>query len=123
MNRGKIGIIANILKVAEKDALKSHITSKCRLTSEKTKEYIQLLLTKGLLNAFPLGHVRHVPGRPNRHRMTYQTTEIGKQFLKKFAEISALVEEWAASSFREKFPFSPLSKKVFAAPSTIKRVS
>lgn len=120
MVRGKIGIIADILKAAEKSVLQDHIIIKCNLSTKQSKEYIPLLIQKGLLNAFPLGHMRHIPGRQNRHRMTYQTTKTGKQFLRLYAEMSALVEKRATTLFGEKSSFL-LSAKIGVARSTDKR--
>jgi len=77
----RIEKIAEILTATKQCALKHHIIQKCHLSNESFDQYIHQLLQYGLLNAYPAIDLRHVAGPKTRHRMIYQTSRKGQQFL------------------------------------------
>ena len=82
---------AEILIVAKQPALKNHIMRKCNLNSVRFNKYISQLLESGMLNAYPALDP-HIPGPKTRHRMIYQTSTKGIEFLKRYNELLALME-------------------------------
>ena len=101
MRKGKLDIIANMLTATEKDALKGHIIDTCHLSSKQFNEYMEILLENGLIDAFPAVNLRHISGAKNRRRKIFHITQTGKQFLKLYSELYALVDRDATISFRE----------------------
>ena len=96
--RGRLDIIANILTIAEKDVLESHIMLKCSLSPKQFDEYIQMLLETGLIDAFPVVNLRHMSEPKNRRRMIFHTSKTGNQFLKLYSELYTLVNKCATIS-------------------------
>ena len=90
MSRG-LEKIAKILTVATKPALKSHIMEKCTLIACQC-HYIDQLVEAGLLDAYPAIDLKHTSGPKNRHRMIYQTSNKGLEFLKRYNELLTLLE-------------------------------
>jgi len=88
--RGRLDIYAQILRVAEEEALQDHIELKCRLNTKQTHEYIHALLRAGLLNAFSLIPQKGRCG-PKRHRVSYRTSQAGKRFLELYSEMQNLL--------------------------------
>jgi len=82
--------IATILAVATKPALKSHIIAKCTLVDNQVR-YITELVEAGLLDAYPAIDLK-LPGPRNHHRMVYQTSRKGKEFLKQYNDLVRLLE-------------------------------
>ena len=93
--REEIDVIISILNAAEKDVLQDRIIQKCNLTTKRCDEYVQMLLQKGLLDAFPLINLRHMSGRSSKRRMTYRTSKGGQKFLRLYSELYALVDKGA----------------------------
>lgn len=83
--------VAAILEVAKQPVLKDHIMTKCDLSSLTFNKYMTILLQNGLVNAYPALDL-HMPGRKTRHRMIYQTSQKGTEFLKKYNELLSLME-------------------------------
>jgi len=94
--------IAEILTKAKIPILKDPLKLACGLSSITFNEYItQLLLPCGLLDAYPALNIRshgrplkgmttwpnHMPGPRSRHRMIYQTSRKGFEYLKYFDEL------------------------------------
>lgn len=77
----RIEKIAEILTAAKQCALKHHIIQKSHLSNESFDQYIHQLLQYGLLNAYPAIDLHYVAGPKTRHRMIYQTSRKGRQFL------------------------------------------
>lgn len=73
MRRDKIDIIADILKVAQNGAKKTHIVYKANLNFTVLKKYIIRLEENGLLMKNDGGH--------------YITTQKGSQFLEQYKKI------------------------------------
>lgn len=73
-NRCKFDIIAAILRVARKPALKTHILYKCNLSFNQLKIYLDALKHFDLL--------MEKDGK-------YETTQRGVQYLKDYAEVVA----------------------------------
>jgi len=82
---------AEILTVAKQPALKQHIIQKCSLSNESFNNRIHQLLQSGLLDAYPALDL-HTPGPKTRRRMIYQTSQKGKEFLKRYNELLTLLE-------------------------------
>ena len=82
---------AEILIVAKQPALKNHIMRKCNLNSVRFNKYISQLLESGLLDTYPALD-RHMPGPKTRHRMIYQTSKKGLEFLERYKELLTLLE-------------------------------
>jgi predicted transcriptional regulator len=80
---------AKILTLAKQPVLKDHIIRKCALSSLQYERYINQLLEAGLLDAYPAINLK---GRKNHHRMTFQTSNKGLEFLKRYAELLRLLE-------------------------------
>jgi predicted transcriptional regulator len=80
---------AEILTVAEQPALKTEIIQKCTLSSAAFNKYVHILIQSGMLNAYPAVNL-HASSR--RQRIIYQTTDKGKQFLKRFNGLLAMLE-------------------------------
>lgn len=84
--------IAEILTAAKNPTLKDPLRHACNLSSLTFNEYVtQLLLPHGLLDAYPAVNLR-IPGPQNRHRMIYQTSQKGKEFLKRYNDLLTLLE-------------------------------
>jgi len=91
MPRGTLDIIASILTVAKNECLENDIMAKCKLNNKQFNHYVlKMLLPSGLLNAFPIGNMRHTPGYRSKRRMFFQTAVSGYHFLKLYAELYAL---------------------------------
>ena len=84
--------IAEILTVAKQPCLKDHIICKCCSSSRSFKEYLDLLLENGLLDAYPVLNSKHLSGRPTKRRMIYQTSKKGLEFLERYKELLTLLE-------------------------------
>ena len=84
--------IAEILTVAKQPCLRDHIICKCSFRSYTFKPYLNLLLENGLLDAYPVLNSKHLSGRPTKRRMTYQTSQKGLEFLKRYNELLTLME-------------------------------
>ena len=82
---------AEILIVAKQPVLKDHIMRKCSLSTAYFDIYINQLLESGMLNAYPALDP-HIPGPKTRHRMIYQTSTKGIEFLKRYNELLTLME-------------------------------
>lgn len=90
----KVGLekIAEILTVAKQPQLKDHIIHKCSLSTETFNEYLHLLLGNGLLDGYPTVGLK-LRGRQTKGRMMYQTSVKGVLFLKRYAELTKLLEQ------------------------------
>lgn len=73
MRRDKIEIFADILKVAQNGAKKTHIVYKANLNFSTLKKYIKRLIEKGLLMQIDGGH--------------YITTRKGDEFLTQYNKL------------------------------------
>jgi len=82
--------IADILKTTEKPALRYHIVKRCSLSSKTFRAYITQLLEAGLLDAYPVVDSK-LDGRQTTHRMIYQTSPKGMEFLKRYSELLSLM--------------------------------
>ena len=83
---------AEILTVAKQPALKSQIIQKCGLSNETFNQYIHRLLESGLLDAYPAIDLKHMSGPKSHHRMVYQTSKKGMEFLKRYNELLTLLK-------------------------------
>lgn len=77
-HRNQLNIIADILKVAMDEPLKTHIMYKANLSHVQLKGYLNRLLEMGLLT---------VVTDPVDARPRYRLTEKGLQFLKDYARL------------------------------------
>lgn len=87
MRRTGLATITDILVATRTVALKSHIIQRCNLCTADCDLYIRGMLESGLLEAYPLIDLRHVPGRKSRRRMYYQSSKKGKEFLRRYKEL------------------------------------
>lgn len=83
--------IAEILTVAKQPALKDQIMRQCKLTSHAFAVYTKPLIECELLRASPPLNLS-LPGNPGKHRMIYQTTDKGIEFLKRYKALISLME-------------------------------
>jgi predicted transcriptional regulator len=81
---------AEILTVAEQPALKTEIIQKCTLSSAAFNKYVHTLFQSGMLNAYPAVNL-HTPKSSHRQRIIYQTTDKGKEFLKRVNNLLTLL--------------------------------
>jgi len=83
--------LAEILTVAKQPALKQHIMQQCKLPTHAFAIYTQRLIDCGLLRASPPLNLR-LTGNPGKQRMIYQTTDKGREFLKRYSDLLSLME-------------------------------
>jgi len=81
--------MAEILTFTTKPALKYQIQEHCQLSNRSCKEYITMLLKNGFLDVFPA--IEKMPGPNSRHRVTFQTSHKGREFLKAYNRIIELL--------------------------------
>jgi len=82
-NRTRIEILASILKVAQKGALKTHIMYKANLSHKQLTKYLQFVIGNALLQEI---------SDPEDGTRYYQVTEKGIQFLKDYDRLSSYME-------------------------------
>jgi len=81
-NRTRVEILASILKIAERQTLKTHIMYKANLSHRQLEKYLHFLETKGMLT------------RSSEENATvFQITEKGGEFLKDYERISSYLTE------------------------------
>ena len=80
--RSALDIISNILIEAKQGKTKTRIMYKCNLSHDQLKNYIQLLLEIGFMDK-QLG--------TDKQKKTLMTTSKGLKFLRKYAEIQAII--------------------------------
>jgi predicted transcriptional regulator len=78
-NRTRVEILASILHVASKGALKTHIMYRANLSHRQLERYLAFLEEKGLLSQ---GIDAEIGNR------TYRITERGVEFLREYSRIS-----------------------------------
>jgi predicted transcriptional regulator len=78
-NRTRVEILASILTVASRGALKTHIMYKANLSHRQLEKYLQFLEESGLLLQIS------DPELGSRH---YRVTEKGMGFLKDYSQLS-----------------------------------
>jgi predicted transcriptional regulator len=76
-------IIANILRVSDEGAKKTHIMYKCNLSFRQLHAYLNLLIDRRLL--------RKVEREESSRQELYVTTSKGKAFLQAYKGIKALL--------------------------------
>jgi len=81
-HRNQLGIIADILKVAMDEPLKTHIMYKANLSHAQLNSYLNRLVEMSLLV---------VVEDPTDARPRYRVTEKGFQFLKDYARLNRLL--------------------------------
>jgi len=82
-NRTRIEILASILKVAQRGALKTHIMYKANLSHKQLTKYLQFVIGNELLQEV---------SDPEDGNRLYQVTEKGIQFLKDYERLSIYME-------------------------------
>lgn len=88
----KIEKIAQILTVAEKPVLQTRILVKCSLSTKMTRQYLRQLLDSRLLECYPTENMKGLTGYKSKKRMIYQTSQKGKEFLRLYNELAALMQ-------------------------------
>lgn len=76
-------IIANILRVSDEGAKKTHIMYKCNLSFRQLHAYLNLLIDRRLL--------KKVERKESSRQELYVTTSKGKDFLQGYKSIKALL--------------------------------
>jgi len=76
-------IIANILRVSDEGAKKTHIMYKCNLSFRQLHAYLDLLIDRRLL--------KKVERKESSRQELYVTTSKGKAFLQGYKSIKALL--------------------------------
>jgi predicted transcriptional regulator len=79
--RSRIEIIADILMHSQNPAKKTHIMYRCSLSFGQLKSYLRLLRLKALIQR-----------RENSGTVTYQITEKGQTFLRKYISVLRLLQ-------------------------------
>ncbi len=79
-NRGWLEIIDLILAVCEKGALKTHIMYKCNLNSKQIQQYMDFVMSRGL--------IVKTQEDEDPHRSIYVTTERGRKFIQAYNELA-----------------------------------
>jgi len=82
-NRTRIEILASILKVAQKGALKTHIMYKANLSHKQLTKYLQFVMSNALLQEI---------NDPEDGTRYFRVTEKGIQFLKDYERLSIYME-------------------------------
>jgi predicted transcriptional regulator len=78
-----VEILASILKVAQKGALKTHIMYKANLSHKQLTKYLQFVIGNALLQEI---------SDPEDGTHYYEVTEKGTQFLKEYERLSSYME-------------------------------
>jgi len=81
--RNKLDIFADILKVALKGALKTHIVGKANLNFRLIPPYLKTLIDRGLLSK---------TREPFKSRYMYRTTPKGVEFLEHYQALIQAIE-------------------------------
>jgi predicted transcriptional regulator len=81
--RNKLDIFADILKVALKGALKTHIVGKANLNFRLIPPYLKTLIDRGLLSR---------TREPFKSRYIYRTTPEGVEFLEHYQALIQAIE-------------------------------
>ncbi len=76
--RSRTDIAAAILEIAVDGAIKTKIMYKAFLSFPQLKEYLGLLMAKGLLEYIPTDH-------------EYRTTDKGKQFMRLYKDVGHMI--------------------------------
>ena len=79
--RDKMGIISEILQIAQKEVLKTQIMYRANLSFAQLNDYLSSMITSGLLAKV----IR-------KNGFVYLSTQKGRNFLRKFREISCLLD-------------------------------
>jgi predicted transcriptional regulator len=82
-DRTRVEILASILTVARRDALKTHIMYKANLSHKQLTKYLQFVIGNALLQEI---------SDPEDGTRYYQVTEKGIQFLKDYDRLSSYME-------------------------------
>jgi len=84
-HRGRLDIIADILEASNNGAKKTYLMYRCNLSFKQLKYYLVFLLRKGLLNTVV------DDGNPNPNPGLFKITDKGKEFLKAYKGLRALI--------------------------------
>ena len=85
LHRSRMDIIEDILCVANEGAGKTRIMYGCNLSFEQLHVYLDLLVSKGLLNSVP----QRTGARSNLNM--YETTEKGQAFIQAYRSLTDLL--------------------------------
>ena len=85
LNRSRIDIMENILRVANEGAGKTRILYRCNLSFEQLHVYLDFLVSKGLLKSVP-----QRTGARNGSKI-YETTEKGQAFIQAYRSLTDLL--------------------------------
>lgn len=83
LHRSRVDIIANILRVSDGGAKKTHIMYRCNLSFRQLHAYLNLLVDRKLL--------RKVEQKESSRQELYETTSKGKAFLQAYKSIKTLL--------------------------------
>jgi predicted transcriptional regulator len=86
LHRSRIDIIANILRVAEGGAKKTHIMYKCNLSFKQLHVYLDFMVERGLLECSSL----KTEGKADL-TTTYKATKEGRAFIQAYRNLRALL--------------------------------
>jgi len=81
-NRGWLEIIDLILQVSGPGALKTHVMYKCNLNSKQVQQYLDFVLTRGL--------VQTSQDAQDVRRTLYTTTDLGRKFMRAYNELAEM---------------------------------
>jgi len=83
-HRGRLDIIADILEASYYETRKTYLMYRCNMSFKQLKYYLDFLLGKELLCV--------VAGDVNPNRGLFEITDKGKEFLKTYKGLKALVK-------------------------------
>ncbi len=87
MRRGRLRIMADILRNAQNPAKKTHIMYECNLSFDQLKRYLNFLKKKALIE-------REI----RSGSVIYQTTTYGQEFLRRYSRVLGLLRPLALKS-------------------------
>jgi len=85
LHRSRTDIIANILRVADGGAKKTHIMYRCNLSFRQLHVYLDFLVERGLLKNIPAKKTE------KNDSNTYETTAKGRNFIQAYRTIRAIL--------------------------------
>ena len=87
-NRNKFEIIAEILRKLHKPTGKTNLMSHCNMSSAQSGQYLNLMMSSNLVRT-----------DATTGKVTYQRTEIGREFLVQYNELVLLLDSSISAPF------------------------
>ena len=94
-NRNRLGIVANILTVAQNGAMKTHLMYRANLSYTMLRDYLKFLMDNELLST---------SNYPEEKVTLYKTTEKGIKFLESYTALKELATPISEKTLAGKAP-------------------